>query len=363
WEQCGDSPGRLVADYTARLLGALVSMNKARSYILGQRCEDTIELLARTLRRENFAETGLAKNLLGVLVRLSRRRPAQEAIASSGFVDWAAKMLGSNFPEGADTRDPHPLFLRRATEILGDVFATASGKAAAMVAAPDLLGSLGNLLEHEDAQVQSGVVRCLTLLLGRREARARALAKGMDALLQDLGSRRRTRDGDSTFVQGVESLLDLLGDTSSSSSGVNETEDGDQRRTQTPDQRFENEGTGEEDAEDFDCVSDDELEETSAVTCFVHATSAPCGEELLRERYRLSTAEAKEECVSASLGGTPWGGDEEELVCGGYKAKRSTGHDGFGEPKFAGTEILRMPTPEAGTATLVRGEEKVSSRK
>ena len=42
--------------------------------------------------------------------------------------------------------------------------------------------------------------------------------------------------------------------------------------------------------------------------------NAPCGEELLRLRYRLSTAEAKEEAVAS---GTSWGGDEEELVCGG----------------------------------------------
>lgn len=54
---------------------------------------------------------------------------------------------------------------------------------------------------------------------------------------------------------------------------------------------------------------------------------APCGEKLLRERYRLSTAEAKEEAVTGSSGGRPpWGGEEEELVCGGgYKTKKRGG--------------------------------------
>lgn len=36
WEEFGGDPERLVADYTVRLLSALVSMSKARSYILGE---------------------------------------------------------------------------------------------------------------------------------------------------------------------------------------------------------------------------------------------------------------------------------------------------------------------------------------
>lgn len=43
------------------------------------------------LKGEAFRETALAERLLGVLARLSGRRSAQEAIADSGFVDWAAK--------------------------------------------------------------------------------------------------------------------------------------------------------------------------------------------------------------------------------------------------------------------------------
>ena len=51
---------------------------------------------------------------------------------------------------------------------------------------------------------------------------------------------------------------------------------------------------------------------------------APCGEELLRERYRLSTAEAKEEGFAGFADGRPpWGGEEEELVCGGYKTHQA----------------------------------------
>lgn len=48
----------------------------------------------------------------------------------------------------------------------------------------------------------------------------------------------------------------------------------------------------------------------------------PRGEELLRQHYRLSTAEAKEEAIGC---GTGWGGDEEELVCGSLtnKAKKN----------------------------------------
>lgn len=41
--------------------------------------------------------------------------------------------------------------------------------------------------------------------------------------------------------------------------------------------------------------------------------NAPHGEELLRQRYLLSTADAKEQACSL---GDAWGGDEEELVCG-----------------------------------------------
>lgn len=36
WEEFGGDPGRLVAEYTARLLSALVSMSRARSYVLGE---------------------------------------------------------------------------------------------------------------------------------------------------------------------------------------------------------------------------------------------------------------------------------------------------------------------------------------
>jgi len=59
-------------------------------------------------------------------------------------------MLGSHFSQGS--HDPCPLFLRRAAEILGNVAKTGPGRAAAVAATPDLLGSLGNLLEHEDDQ-------------------------------------------------------------------------------------------------------------------------------------------------------------------------------------------------------------------
>lgn len=46
--------------------------------------------------------------------------------------------------------------------------------------------------------------------------------------------------------------------------------------------------------------------------------NTPYGEELLRQRYRLSTAEVQEDATGARL---PWGGEEEELICGGYANK------------------------------------------
>ncbi|CAM9726556.1 unnamed protein product, partial [Pylaiella littoralis] len=352
WEEFGGDPGRLVAEYTARLLSALVSMSKARSYVLGERCAGTILLLADTLKGEDFQETGLAKRLLAVLARLSRRQPAQEAIAVSCFVDWAGKMLGSHFSQGAGSRDPCPLFLRRTTEILGNVAAgTASGRTAALAATPDLLGSLGNLLEHKDGQVRSNAVLCLTLLLRDREGRERALATGMDAVLQDLRSRKAGHD-DHAFTQDIGSLLDMLGgklypDEKPDTVG-RQHDGGDGGR-----------GGNDVDVEDFDSLSDDEsCDEASVVSYFVQATKAPCGEKLLRERYRLSTAEAKEEAVTGSSGGRPpWGGEEEELVCGGGHKTKKRG--GIAESKEADDESPRSPTPEAGTATLIRGEEKV----
>eukprot|EP00904_Undaria_pinnatifida_P000808 jgi/Undpi1/10728/HiC_scaffold_29.g13176.m1 len=89
--------------------------------------------------------------------------------------------------------------------------------------------------------------------------------------------------------------------------------------------------------------------------------NAPCGEELLRQRYRLSTAEAKEEILAS---GTSWGGEEEELVCGGGGgyANRRPKRNGVGESKGE-SDSPRMPTPEAGTATVIRGEEKVYDRR
>lgn len=36
WEEFGGDPGRLVAEYAAKLLSVLVSMSKARSYVLGE---------------------------------------------------------------------------------------------------------------------------------------------------------------------------------------------------------------------------------------------------------------------------------------------------------------------------------------
>eukprot|EP00904_Undaria_pinnatifida_P000807 jgi/Undpi1/10727/HiC_scaffold_29.g13175.m1 len=92
WEEFDGKPGRLVAEYAVRLVGVLASMSKTRSYILGQSCEATIGMLVVTLKGEEFRETALAKGLLGVLARLSIRRSAQEVIARSGFVDWAAKV-------------------------------------------------------------------------------------------------------------------------------------------------------------------------------------------------------------------------------------------------------------------------------
>lgn len=61
-----------------------------------QRCAGTIRLLVETLRGEDFQETGLAKRLLSILARLSRRQNAQEAIAASCFVDWAGEVLTEN---------------------------------------------------------------------------------------------------------------------------------------------------------------------------------------------------------------------------------------------------------------------------
>eukprot|EP00903_Cladosiphon_okamuranus_P007954 g7678.t1 len=356
WEEFGGDPGRLVAAYAARLLGVLVSMSKARSYVLGERCTETIALLAETLRGYGFRERSLTNRLLGVLARLStRRHVAQEAIAASCFVDWAAKMLRSH-SQGTGSRDPCPLFLGRTAEVLGNALCTSTGRAAAVAATPDLLTSLGNLLEHEDGQVRSHAIRALRLLLEAREARERALAAGMDAVLQDLRSRMAGSDN-STFARDTESLLDLLGGKLVPDADPGKTDYAGQEETDV-------------DVEDFDCLSDDDPEteaEASVVSHFVRATKAPCGEELLRERYRLSTAETKEEgIVGFADGRPPWGGEEEELVCGGYKTRKAADggnnhHHGTGESKEAenNNKTPRAPTPEAGTATLIRGEEKV----
>ncbi|CBJ48689.1 conserved unknown protein [Ectocarpus siliculosus] len=354
WEEFGGDPGRLVADYTVRLLSALVSMSKARSYMLGEKCEETIEILAELLSGENYRETSLAKRLLGVLERLSRRRSAQEAIASSSFVDWAAKMLLSCSSQGPGARDPCPLFVLRVTGILGNTSGSVSGRTAALAASPDLLRSFGNLLEHDDAQVRTSAVRGLKLLLGAREGRERALEMGMDALLQNLGSCEGSDNNDSAFEHNIQSLLDLMGDTLDPD--AEEGEDG--RR-----QLSESGGGGQEDAGDSDFLSDEESGEAPVVSHYVQVTNAPCGEKLLRERYRLSTAEAKEEAIACSSGGAPWGGEEEELVCGGIRTKAPARCPGAGESKGANNHTPRLPTPEAGTATLIRGEEKVYDRR
>ncbi|CAN0247848.1 unnamed protein product [Ectocarpus fasciculatus] len=350
WEEFGGDPGRLVSDYTVRLLRALVSMSKARSYILGERCGETIETLAELLRGDNYQETSLAKRLVGVLERLSRHRSAREAIASSSLIDWAAKMLESCSSQGAGARDPCPLFVLRVTEILGNTSGSISGRTAALAASPDLLSSLGNLLEHDDTQVRTSAVRGLKLLLGAREARERALGMGMDALLQNLGSCKGGENNDS-----IKSLLDLMVDTIDP-----DAEGGENALHQfsEPDA-----GGGQEDAGDSDFLSDEESEEAPLVSYYVQVTNAPCGENLLRERYRLSTAEAKEEAIACSSGGAPWGGEEEELVCGGIRTKPPAWCPGAGESKGVDNDTPRIPTPEAGTATLIRGEEKVYDRR
>lgn len=51
--------------------------------------------------------------------------------------------------------------------------------------------------------VRSNAVLCLTLFLGAREGRERALATGMDAVLQDLRSRKAGHD-DHVFTKGIE---------------------------------------------------------------------------------------------------------------------------------------------------------------
>ncbi|CAM9617614.1 unnamed protein product [Ectocarpus sp. 4 AP-2014] len=355
WEEFGGDPGRLVADYTVRLLSALVSMSKARSYMLGERCEETIETLAELLRGENYQETSLAKRVLGVLERLSRRRSAQEAIASSSFVEWAAKMLESCSSHGARSRDPCPLFVLRVTEILGNISGSVSGRTAALAASLDLLRSFGNLLEHDDAQVRTSAVRGLKLLLGAREGRERALGMGMDALLQNLGSCEGSDNNDSAFEHNIQSLLDLMDDTLDPDS-----EEGENGRRQFSEPGA---GGGQEDAGDSDFLSEEESEEAPVVSHYVQVTNAPCGEKLLRERYRLSTAEAKEEAIACSSGGAAWGGEEEELVCGGIRTKPPAWCPRAGESKGADNDTPRLPTPEAGTATLIRGEEKVYDRR
>lgn len=70
-------------------------------------------------------------------------------------------MLGCrHLPQGEgsqDQEDPCPLFLRRTETVLGNVFRTVPGRAAGVAATPDLLGSLANLLEHEDGQGEETV--------------------------------------------------------------------------------------------------------------------------------------------------------------------------------------------------------------
>lgn len=51
--------------------------------------------------------------------------------------------------------------------------------------------------------VRSNAVLCLTLLLETHEGRERALATGMDAVLQDLRSRKDGHD-DGAFTQDLE---------------------------------------------------------------------------------------------------------------------------------------------------------------
>lgn len=73
-------------------------------FLFSQRCAETISLLAKTLRGDRLQETELAKRLLGILARLSRRRPAQEAVAASCFAGWAAEVLKNALVAGEAVR-------------------------------------------------------------------------------------------------------------------------------------------------------------------------------------------------------------------------------------------------------------------
>lgn len=71
-------------------------------------------------------------------------------------------MLESCSSQGAGARDPCPLFVLRVTEILGNTSGSVSGRTAALAASPDVLSSLGNLLENDDAQGDLGRIRVPT---------------------------------------------------------------------------------------------------------------------------------------------------------------------------------------------------------
>lgn len=124
----------------------------------------TPETLDRSLvnRTPTFAPSSIMKTVDGLFFSVisflscsSVNRPRAKlsrSPLSSTLTTLLCQMLGSHFSQGAGSRDPCPQILKCTAEILGNALCTSAGKTAAVAASPDLLGSLGNLLEHPDGQ-------------------------------------------------------------------------------------------------------------------------------------------------------------------------------------------------------------------
>jgi hypothetical protein len=265
-----DQHCELIIEYTARLLNAIATMSRARTYLLGGGdAVPIVEMMVRAMKREK-GDTSIRKNLLGGLQKVSLRQAAQAVMIGCGAVSYFAEVLSEHVSE---TCTMSAYSLEYLTALLMNLSLRPSGRDEIEKSASRLLPPLMGLLECPSPMVHEFVNSTIYSALQRASIREQATALGMqetiNALLQDPDGTDPTMRRQLTFV------LERLKHGAQEQPG----EEGGEQDQDLEVQESEEDG-----------VSPDEMPESEVLMRY--ANSQPSGERLLAATFALSSAGA-----------------------------------------------------------------------
>jgi hypothetical protein len=160
----------------SRMINTLSSLQRGRVYLAHS--HNMIAQLVAVVKKMNFIDNPIQRNIVGALQKLSLRRQSQSEMISHDLVSWTVMLLADHSDDLSDYTFHYSLAL------LMNLSLRTKGRQCCVPHRQVLLRLLSDLLEHDSEEVRSYVHGILYSVLGVSEVKSEARAMGMEAMLK-----------------------------------------------------------------------------------------------------------------------------------------------------------------------------------